>query len=305
MNLNLHKYTHRTELFFPSKEPFYNTYNASFIPYNDGYLFTARSCHHKDLNYPTHHSDIVMFTVTKEEMNETKITIENGDKLVNVSDSQKHISYTSGLEDPRIWSSTYLTAVGLETNDRWQPEVVLCKFNIEDKTLTQVKSLLIHGDNFIPQKNWLILKEEDQTMDMLYSINPFRIVRLNKDTGRGFHEIIKTYETIEKHGSIHCGACMYLEDKAIYLVICRVVFQHQYQYSLWIQLDTSYQVIGVSKPFAFDVRENYNGILHYETCMSIVRKNSEEIYASVTYGDQHVYIYTMLLKDIEAEIESI
>ena len=303
--MNLQKYTHRTELFFPSREPFYNCYNASFIPHLDGYLFTVRSCYHKNSSYPTHHSDIVMFTLTKEEMNQANVVVVNGEKLTNVSDSQKHLSYTSGLEDPRIWSSEYLTAVGLETNDRWQPEVVLCNLNIEDKTMTQVKSLLIHGDYFIPQKNWLILKENEQTMNMLYSINPFRVVCLDKESGRGTNEIIKTYETIEKHGSIHCGACMYLEDKSMYLVICRVVFQHQYRYSLWIQLDNHFKVIGVSKPFTFDVKENHKGILYYETCMSIVRKNSDEIYASVTYGDKHVYIYTMLWKDIEAEIESI
>jgi hypothetical protein len=87
------------------------------------------------------------------------------------------------------------------------------------------------------------------------------------------------------------------------LVVVRIIKDHNYHYSLWLVLDEEYSIIKISKPFTFMKKKEYELIEYnkgfwYETCMCLMEKNDNEIYASLSISDCYNFIVTLSLEEI-------
>ena len=289
----------RTEISFPVNHRFHGCFNGSYMIQGDNVVCIARHCMdiESKTRYPSKLNRLVWFQFPISDLSKKQIWIQDSNPLINDSNCQCHVSFTAGFEDPRIGSSNWMTCVGLDTNDRWQPEMVLCEIDLPENKIKTAHSLYIENTPFTPQKNWLVLHELEEHIHMIHSLQPLTIVSVSKRTGRGNHILIKENKLLNRYDQVHGGACLYLEDRECYLVTCRIVEKHQYKHSLWILLDKEYSPICVSKPFTFTDHRVHNGFF-YEICMSLIRKNKDEIYVGITLGDQHMYIYTIALSTI-------
>lgn len=219
-------------------------------------------------------------------------------KEVKQSNRKHHRSYSIGCEDCRLINNHFMTAVTLDTNDEWVPEMSLC--NIDHHTGEIVKVQPLHfgslDDEKNAEKNWLVLKylERNGSIHLIHSYDPLRIVSVDITTGHS--SLISMKRIFHLNGcEIHGGACIYISHKKQYLVAVRVVQNHEYMFSHWILLNDLYTFVGISDRFFF---ENYTKG-NYEMCMSLtMNENERNIYASVSLNDETVYVYDYLLEDI-------
>lgn len=205
-------------------------------------------------------------------------------------------SFTCGIEDCRLINGNMMSAVVLDSNNNWIPEMCICYYNWETGKITK---MLCFGENDLtPQKNWLALYENLTMIHFLHSYSPLKVISVDKDSGMirtEHYQKIFNLEGCEMHG----GACVYMENKKQFLVNVRVVQNHAYQYSLWLLFSQKYKIIGSSEPFTFFERKKEADF--YEMCMSVVDKD-DSLFASVSLCDQEVFILKYSLKDILSTI---
>jgi hypothetical protein len=258
-------------------------YNLSFIvnPKNSKqYLATVRQIkkYPMEEEYPTCHSRVIFLVL------DSSFEIINHEELLEKYTRTRHVSYTTGIEDCRLISDKYLSGVCLDTNEKWQPEMCLARL---DNSLLELVPLSLEGDEN-PQKNWLFLDQTEYSMNMIHSYDPLQIVSVEKATG--ISKIIHLRKIFNiSDFEVHGGACVYLENK--YLVLVRLVRNHDYCGSMWFMMNKQYKLLGLSPVFVFDKT------FKYEMCMSLVQQK-DSIFASVSFDDLYMYIYEFSLDSI-------
>lgn len=217
----------------------------------------------------------------------------------SVQPGRKHCrSYSIGCEDCRLINSQFMTAVTLDTNEEWIPEMSLCNIDYKTGEITKVQPLHFgtSDDEKNAEKNWLVLKymERNGSIHLIHSYDPLRIVSVDIATGNS--SLISMKRIFHLNGcEIHGGACIYIPHKKQYLVAVRIVQNHEYMFSHWLLLNDLYTFIGISDRFFFETYRKNN----YEMCMSLtMSENEKKMYASVSINDQNVYVYEYLLEDI-------
>jgi hypothetical protein len=230
--------------------------------------------------YPTCHSRVLFLVLG------SSFQVLQHKELLEKNPRTRYLSFTTGIEDCRFISENYMSAVCLDTNENWQPEMCLC--HIHDSSLELIP-LLLQGDDS-PQKNWLFLDQTEYSMNMIHSYNPLQIVSVEKTTG--ISKIIHLRKLFNiSDFEVHGGACVYLEKEKIFLVLVRLSRNHVYCGSMWFIMNKQYKLLGLSPVFFFDKT------FQYEMCMSLVPKNNS-IFASVSFDDEHMYIYEFSLDSI-------
>jgi len=261
-------------------------YNLSFIVHptkTNTYLATIRTKEPlSEEFYPTIKNHVHLLT-----LNEQFEVIHSVEMIEDISPPRKTFdSFTCGVEDCRLINGNIMSAVILDNNNHWIPEMCVCHYDWESGKIT--KMMCFPDEDMNPQKNWLALYENLTMIHFLHSYNPLKVVSVEKDSGfmRTEHsQKIFNLEECEMHG----GACVYLQSKKQFLVNVRVVQNHQYQYSLWLLFSQTYEMIGSSEPFTFFEKKK-NGRF-YELCMSIISvEKDDKLFASVSSCDQEVFI---------------
>jgi hypothetical protein len=264
--------------------------------------------------YPRCSNEVITFSIHEKEFNNSDCNLNLTDNILYIKNGKpidiqcqckKYRSYTTGIEDARIWNKHYITGVSLYTNNHWTPEMVLCKYNHDTNTISKIVRLSVENNEIKPQKNWLIINELKERITMIHSYKPFKVITADKEDGISKELFVQIYPELHKiDGEIHGGACLYLYNLNKYIVLVRVIKKHKYQHSLWIILNEDYSIEKISKPFIFMGRKEYelktyNKGFWYETCMCLMPKNNDEIYASLTISDCFNFIITLTFQDID------
>jgi len=195
-------------------------------------------------------------------------------------------SFTVGLEDCRLINCQTFTAVTLDNNENWIPEVCLCKYDYSNGNIEMIQ--VLKDEEYKPQKNWLFLNENISMMYFIHSYNPMKIISIDKHSFEQrtiYFQKAFYFDGCEMHG----GACIYLEDLKKYLINVRVIENHVYGFSLWILLNEKYKLLGTSQPFTFLSRSDNSSNNYYEMCMSLLKKN-DILLCSISVCDKDVYI---------------
>uniref|UniRef100_A0A6C0HIH8 Uncharacterized protein n=1 Tax=viral metagenome TaxID=1070528 RepID=A0A6C0HIH8_9ZZZZ len=208
-------------------------------------------------------------------------------------------SYSIGCEDCRLISGSRMTAVTLDTNGEWVPEMSLCDYNYETGEIKKIQPLHFgdeQNEEKTAEKNWLVLKnlERNGSIHLIHSYDPLRIVSVDVHTG--YSSLVSMKRVFHVEGcEIHGGACIFLSRKKQYLIAVRVVQNHEYKFSHWLLLNELYTFLGISDRFFF---EPYSP-KKYEMCMSLTEDESEKkLFAAVSINDKEVYVYEYLIDDI-------
>ena len=211
-------------------------------------------------------------------------------------------SYSIGCEDCRLISGTRMTAVTLDTNEEWVPEMSLCDYNYETGEISKIQPLHFGEEEKKAEKNWLVLKNMERTgsIHLIHSYDPLMIVSV--DVRTGYSSLISMKRIFHVDGcEIHGGACIYIARKKQYVVAVRVCQNHEYKFSHWLFLNELYTFIGISDRFCF---EPYSDGRKYEMCMSLTEDESEKkIFAAVSLNDKEVHVYEYLVDDLLGMIE--
>lgn len=196
----------------------------------------------------------------------------------------KYESFTIGIEDCRILSPTVCYGVSLYTNPFHLPEICLCHYDLEKKSIERLIKCNMNGKKR-PEKNWLLLKETDENYVMIHSYTPFTIINVNKETGNT--EICKRTHIFVRSSEyeIHGGSCVWIPQLQSYFVLVRIVNNHQYLHYKWVCLDELYNVQSVSGKFRFS---DFDGV--YEMNISMVLQN-ERLIIPVSLYDKEVYVF--------------
>lgn len=267
-------------------------YNLSFIVHPTKpktYLATIRTKEKlSEDDYPTIRNHVHLLT-----LNEAFEVIQSVEMKEDIIPRRKTFdSFTCGVEDCRLINGKMMSAVVLDSNNNWIPEMCLCTYDWESGKIT--KMMCFTDEEMIPQKNWLALYENLTMIHFLHSYSPLKVISVDKESGMirtEHYQKIFNLEGCEMHG----GACVYLQSKKQFLLNVRVVQNHVYQYSLWLLFTQKYKIIGSSEPFTFFERNKDER--KYEMCMSMVEKE-DQLFASVSLSDQEVFIFTYSLNDI-------
>lgn len=267
-------------------------YNLSFIIHptkKNCYLATIRTKEKlSDEEYPTIKNHVHLLT-----LNERFDVLHSVEMIEELYPPRRTCdSFTCGIEDCRLINGKYMSAVVLDNNNNWIPEMCLCKYEWENGKITKMRCF--EDEELIPQKNWLALYENQNMIHFLHSYSPLKVISVDKDNGMmrtEHYQKIFNLEGCEMHG----GACVYLHSKKQFLLNVRVVQNHIYQYSLWLLFTQKYKIVGTSEPFTFFEKKKEDAF--YEMCMSIVYKD-EHLFASVSLSDEEVFIFKYSLPDV-------
>ena len=105
-----------------------------------------------------------------------------------------------------------MTAVTLDTNDEWLPEMSLCNIDYKTHKLIKVQPLHFGGDDYAKsaEKNWLVLKylERNGSIHLIHSYDPLRIVSV--DINNGYSSLISMKRIFHLNGCENTRWCMYL-----------------------------------------------------------------------------------------------
>lgn len=177
-------------------------------------------------------------------------------------DRKKYPAYCSGIEDARWISDTELIAVTLDTNPTGEPEMSYIQLayppgekknmNNDIIIIHKIQRLIIKGlEPQLWQKNWLFLKRWGNEAHFLQWFHPWRVVRVNVETGQG--EILIEHPTPIPFtktkiylNAVHGGACVYLKKRNQFLASVRTYENLQYYASRWLLIDADYQLVGMS-----------------------------------------------------------
>lgn len=271
-----------------------NGFNMSLIrhpKYTNMFLGTMRSVFPNGKNrFPLLYNEIVCVLLDQE------YSVISSWKLKDESKIEKEISYTHGLEDYRMINENEGFAVSLYTNREWKPEMCLC--TIDKTSIKEIKPLYLrYGRLKTPEKNWLLLREEEENYIMIHSYFPFRVVKVNKETG--IVDVLSEQNVFTKvSGEIHGGSCVWIPEKKQYLVLARNVDKHVYKHYYWIQLNEQYSVLSVSQPFRFEAIDGIPNLSNvYEMVLSTILKHNVLI-VPVSFADRVVYMYEFDLQKI-------
>ena len=205
-------------------------------------------------------------------------------------------SYSIGCEDCRLITGSRMTAVTLDTNEEWVPEMSLCDYNYESGEISRIQPLHLgdeQSDEKKAEKNWLVLKnlERNGSIHLIHSYDPLRIISVDVLTGNS--SLVSMKRIFHVDGcEIHGGACVFLTRKKQYLVAVRVVQNHEYKFSHLLLLNELYTFMGISDKFYFEPYAEKK----YEMCMSITEDESEKkIFAAVSLNDKDVFVYEYLI----------
>jgi hypothetical protein len=216
----------------------------------------------------------------------------------------KYTNYTSGIEDTRLLDNNTFICVSLYTNPNWKTEMVYCELSHEEKTITKMVRMHLEEEPYRNQKNWLFLNKVDNVIHLLYLYNPIQIISVDLLTGKG--TIIKSYvkENIDINSNeyeLHGGASVYLEKMNKYLVTIRKIKDHRFIDNYWLLFDEKYELVGISKPFIFEVIDVE---INYQMCMSLHIEN-DLLYAAVSINDNFVNIYKFNIDDIIQNLQTV
>lgn len=281
----------------------YEGFNMSMIihPENSShFLATIRQVEHVQHDaYPQSYNRTFLLEL------DSLFRVIKADELKEINTSRKiHRSYSIGIEDCRLMNENLMTAVTLDTNDEWLPEMSLCNIDYKTHKLIKVQPLHFGGDDDVKsaEKNWLVLKylERNGSIHLIHSYDPLRIVSV--DINNGYSSLISMKRIFHLNGcEIHGGACIYLSHLKQYLVAVRVVQEHLYMFSHWILLNDLYTFVGISGRFYFEPYSEKK----YEMCMSLtLNETNKRLFASVSINDNDVYVYEYMLEDILNTIEN-
>jgi hypothetical protein len=208
-------------------------------------------------------------------------------------------SYSIGCEDCRLITGSRMTAVTLDTNEEWVPEMSLCDYNYESGEISKIQPLHFgdeQNEEKTAEKNWLVLKnmERNGSIHLIHSYDPLRIVSVDVKTG--YSSLISMKRIFHVDGcEIHGGACVFLTRKKQYLVAVRVVQNHVYKFSHFLLLNELYTFLGISDRFCFEPYTEKK----YEMCMSFTEDESErKVFAAVSLNDKNVFVYEYLIDDL-------
>ena len=216
-------------------------------------------------------------------------------RLEYTLDRPRHVSLSSGLEDPRIITSNSCLCVTLDTNTEWKAEISYVEFDSDKGILTKIQPLKIENLPRKIEKNWVVLEYKDMDATILYSTSPLIILKVNLESGLG--SILCQNPGIPFHA--HNGSSVRLDDGS-FLLSVRVKDGIHYKQSFWIKMRSDYTIESISKPYRFstnEFRDEYTDREVYEMCMSMHIENGN-IIASVGMNDTHVTLYTICLSDI-------
>ena len=205
----------------------------------------------------------------------------------------KYKAYSAGFEDCRLISDNSFFCTSLDTNPYWKPEMLYVEFSATEKQVTVIKKLYFENQEPQVEKNWVILKKNNNIFECLYWCNPLQIISVDINTG--ITKIIKEYNIpniIERNR--HGGCSIWLETEKKYLIIVRNFNKdnkYAYESSSWILLDEKYDFCGISEPFTF------LEIITYDLCLSLHLDNNI-LYAALTFGEKTMCIYKCHLNKI-------
>ena len=217
-------------------------FNMSMLPHPERpthFLATIRQVeHYSHESYPQAYNRTFLL-----ELDSLFRVVEANEMKEGATSRKIHRSYSIGLEDCRLVNEHFMTAVTLDTNDDWLPEMSLCNITHQNGEITKVQPLHFGGDEDekFAEKNWLVLKymERNGSIHLIHSYDPLRIVSV--DINNGYSSLISMKRIFHLNGcEIHGGACIYLSHKKQYLVAVRVVQHHKYMFSHWILLNDLY-----------------------------------------------------------------
>jgi hypothetical protein len=219
----------------------------------------------------------------------------------------RFVSWSKGIEDSRLIDSNSFVCVSLDTNPAWKPEVCYVEFN--NNKISKLLPLYIEGAQYSkPEKNWLLLKKEDNIFYFLYWYNPFQVISVDMSTGKG--NIKLSYENPHITLTSHGGACIYLEKEQKYLVLVRNFTDYGwktiFQSNTWLLLDDNFYLKGISDTFNFIEKpiNEYSDNNFYESCQSLILKN-DILHMFVTISEKDVYVYTIKLSEVLHSIKHI
>jgi len=270
----------------------YKGYNLSCVPLTDGYIATIRNS-----SYPNNNTNPSCFNTTTLLYLDSSFTILSSFILdENPNTFTAHTSYTRGLEDCRLIDKNSLLCACLHTNTHWKPE--MCYVEFENNQITKITPLFIEAKQYSKvEKNWLFLNRvNSDTLHLLYWYNPFQIIETNTTTGKS--NVIISYSLPNNTHNYHGGSVIYLEERHQYLILLRRAEHCKIIENKWLLINEDYTYVGMSEGFLFP----YTEFLLYQMCMSLIRKNKDELYAFVSINDKINYVYTYTLEKI---IESI
>jgi len=270
-------------------------YNISCINVDDGFMATMRS------STPTNYMpECINYThILKMDSN---FNILQSELLDESLERDRHLSFSSGIEDARLIDDKTFTCLSLDTNAMWKPEV--CYVEFENSKVTIIRSLYIEGEQYTKiEKNWVLLKRDENIMYFLYWYNPLVVIKVDIDTGKG-NKII-SHDISNLNLNAHGGSCLYLEKEKKYLVIVRNFIQNTYTYesNCFLLLDENYNLYGYSDNFRFS--NSYNG---YEMCLSLLLKDDilycfVSLYCIVSVCEEaDNFVYKYYLSDILSSI---
>lgn len=223
-------------------------------------------------------------------------------------DGPRFVSWSKGIEDSRLIDNNSFVCVSLDTNPAWKPEVCYIEFDDNNK-ISKLLPLYIEGAQYTKsEKNWILLKKENNIFYFLYWYNPFQIISVDMTTGKG--NIILSYDIPGISLSSHGGACIYLEKEKKYLVLVRNLTDYGwktiFQNNTWLLLDEDFYLKGISDTFNF-IEKPINEYLDnnfYESCQSLILKN-DILHMFVSIGEKDVYVYRIALNEVLCSIHPV
>jgi len=263
-------------------------FNGSILKTSDGYIGLVRRC--KSINtggYPQCDSSIHFFQLSQE-----FLVVDTKDLRDNL-ERERHISWASGLEDPRILTHDSCLCVTLDTNTEWKAEISYVKFDVQAGLITKIQPLKIDGLERRIEKNWIVIDGENGII--LHSMKPLTLLKVNLETGQG-HVL---YKNPDIYYNAHNGSSVKLSDGSFLLSI-RIKDTIHYKESLWIKMRADYTIESVSPPYRFinnEFRTDYTDHVVYEMCMSLHIEDGI-IIACVGMNDTHTSIYKIPLQYI-------
>jgi len=271
-------------------------YSFSFKPFKNGYIGSIRQSF---CNPDCYNSAYILQLDKNFNVLSSYLLNENVNLLPRFQ------NWSRGIEDSRLLDDKSLLCVSVDTNPHWKTEMAYVEFSNEEQIITKIVRLYVDGENGIVknEKNWLFLNKTDDTMHLLYSYNPFQIISVDLNTGKG--TIIKSYNKNNINLNSHGGYCIYINEINKYLVIVRNFVKNKNNHdefinSSWLLFDDEYELCGISKPFLFEPDEvNLHG---YQMCMSLHLEN-EILYSAVTINESIVNIYELNINEVLNSIE--
>lgn len=212
--------------------------------------------------------------------------------LHDTLDREKHISWSSGLEDPRILTKDSCLCVTLDTNTEWKAEISYVKFDSDSSLITKIQPLVITDLPRQIEKNWVVLNVDEGEATILYSTKPLIILRVHLESGIG--KVI--YKNIGIPYHTHNGSVVALDDGS-FLLSLRVKDGIHYKQSLWVKMRNDYSIESISPPYRFttnEFRDDYVDHTVFEMCMSL-HLEGEHLIACLGMNDTHLSIFKISL----------